>query len=420
MTAIGRALMGRPRLLVLDEPSMGLAPKVTDEIYAILVGLNRSEGLTLLVAEQNVALALRHAERCVVLETGRSVLEGPARELRAPRRHPAGLSRPGPGPAWRGHPSRHRRRLIWPWCGRAPIAPRRRAPAAWTARPCATGSIADMAGVVRRRRVDRHARIEALSGSRCRKSGRDPPDLDLGPRLIRLPVADGASRTGPVPSGAPDRTRPRGSCRRPARRHAARSYSAKAEDAPASVRSAASAAARPEYRALNNPCDDSGSMAKAASPAAIQPGPDRVSECAVWGRADAGDRAGRHLRRERREGGMVAGPRLKPVGGPDGRRRRKVRIRVEREKASPLRKARGVPPALGLGLDEGGGQLRPGRLDASLDPAADQPIGHGAAGRESGVRPARATAGIDQERCADRPGSTGMRHVQAPDNRRGA
>ncbi len=44
MTAIGRALMGRPRLLVLDEPSMGLAPKVTDEIYAILVGLNRTEG----------------------------------------------------------------------------------------------------------------------------------------------------------------------------------------------------------------------------------------------------------------------------------------------------------------------------------------------------------------------------------------
>ena len=83
MTAIGRALMGRPRLLVLDEPSMGLAPKVTDEIYAILVGLNRTEGLTLLVAEQNVALALRHAHGCVVLETGRSVLHGPARELRA-------------------------------------------------------------------------------------------------------------------------------------------------------------------------------------------------------------------------------------------------------------------------------------------------------------------------------------------------
>ncbi|MEL6060340.1 MULTISPECIES: ATP-binding cassette domain-containing protein [unclassified Methylobacterium] len=83
MAAIGRALMGRPRLLVLDEPSMGLAPRITEEIYRILVGLNRSEGLTLLVAEQNVALALRHAHRCVVLETGRSVLEGPADVLRA-------------------------------------------------------------------------------------------------------------------------------------------------------------------------------------------------------------------------------------------------------------------------------------------------------------------------------------------------
>lgn len=83
MAAIGRALMGRPRLLILDEPSMGLAPQVTEEIYRILVGLNRDEGLSLLIAEQNVALALRHAHRCVVLETGRSVLEGPARELRA-------------------------------------------------------------------------------------------------------------------------------------------------------------------------------------------------------------------------------------------------------------------------------------------------------------------------------------------------
>lgn len=83
MAAIGRALMGRPRLLVLDEPSMGLAPRVTEEIYRILLGLNGIEGLTLLVAEQNVALALRHAHRCVVLETGRSVLQGPAHALRA-------------------------------------------------------------------------------------------------------------------------------------------------------------------------------------------------------------------------------------------------------------------------------------------------------------------------------------------------
>ncbi|MFC6388176.1 ABC transporter ATP-binding protein [Methylorubrum zatmanii] len=82
MAAIGRALMGRPRLLILDEPSMGLAPKVVEDIYRILVGLNRDQGLTLLVAEQNVRLALRHAHRAVVLENGRSVLSGRAAELR--------------------------------------------------------------------------------------------------------------------------------------------------------------------------------------------------------------------------------------------------------------------------------------------------------------------------------------------------
>ncbi len=83
MTAIGRALMGRPRLLVLDEPSMGLAPKVVEEIYRVLVDLNRRQGLSLLIAEQNVALALRHAHRAVVLENGRSVREGSAASLRA-------------------------------------------------------------------------------------------------------------------------------------------------------------------------------------------------------------------------------------------------------------------------------------------------------------------------------------------------
>jgi len=83
MTAIGRALMGRPRLLVLDEPSMGLAPKITAEIYRILLDLNRRDGLALLIAEQSVTLALRHAHRAVVLENGRSVLEGGADLLRA-------------------------------------------------------------------------------------------------------------------------------------------------------------------------------------------------------------------------------------------------------------------------------------------------------------------------------------------------
>jgi branched-chain amino acid transport system ATP-binding protein len=83
MVAIGRALMGRPRLLVLDEPSMGLAPQVVAEIFRTLARLNRDEGLTILVAEQNVTVALRHADRAIVLENGRSVLSGAAADLRA-------------------------------------------------------------------------------------------------------------------------------------------------------------------------------------------------------------------------------------------------------------------------------------------------------------------------------------------------
>ncbi len=83
MVAIGRALMGRPRLLVLDEPSMGLAPKIVAEIFSTLSRLNRDAGLTLLLAEQNVTAALRHADRAVVLVNGRSVLAGTAAELRA-------------------------------------------------------------------------------------------------------------------------------------------------------------------------------------------------------------------------------------------------------------------------------------------------------------------------------------------------
>jgi branched-chain amino acid transport system ATP-binding protein len=83
MTAIGRALMSRPRLLVLDEPSMGLAPLVVAEIFERLKALNRSEGLSILVAEQNSTVALRYADRATVLENGRAVLEGSAAELRA-------------------------------------------------------------------------------------------------------------------------------------------------------------------------------------------------------------------------------------------------------------------------------------------------------------------------------------------------
>lgn len=82
MTAIGRAIMSRPRLLVLDEPSMGLAPMVVENIFETLKRLNREEGLTILVAEQNSTVALRYADEAAVLENGRAVLSGPASELR--------------------------------------------------------------------------------------------------------------------------------------------------------------------------------------------------------------------------------------------------------------------------------------------------------------------------------------------------
>jgi branched-chain amino acid transport system ATP-binding protein len=83
MTAIGRGLMSRPRLLVLDEPSMGLAPLVVREIFETLNRLNREEGLSILIAEQNSAVALKYADRATVLEHGTSVLEGRAEDLRA-------------------------------------------------------------------------------------------------------------------------------------------------------------------------------------------------------------------------------------------------------------------------------------------------------------------------------------------------
>jgi branched-chain amino acid transport system ATP-binding protein len=82
MTAIGRALMSRPKLLVLDEPSMGLAPKTVQSIFQALKELNETEGLSILVAEQNSIVALRYAHRATVLENGMIVLEGPGHDLR--------------------------------------------------------------------------------------------------------------------------------------------------------------------------------------------------------------------------------------------------------------------------------------------------------------------------------------------------
>jgi branched-chain amino acid transport system ATP-binding protein len=80
MLAMGRALMGQPRLLLLDEPSMGLAPKFVDEIFAIVADLKR-EGTTILLVEQNASAALEVADEAYVIETGRIVLQGPAAEV---------------------------------------------------------------------------------------------------------------------------------------------------------------------------------------------------------------------------------------------------------------------------------------------------------------------------------------------------
>ncbi|MBZ9606168.1 ABC transporter ATP-binding protein [Phyllobacterium chamaecytisi] len=82
MTAIGRALMSRPRLLVLDEPSMGLAPLIVQDIFKTLRRLNRETGLAILVAEQNSTVALKYADRATILENGAAVLSGAADELR--------------------------------------------------------------------------------------------------------------------------------------------------------------------------------------------------------------------------------------------------------------------------------------------------------------------------------------------------
>jgi branched-chain amino acid transport system ATP-binding protein len=82
MTVIGRALMARPRVMLLDEPSMGLAPMLIKEIFEIIRRLNREEGISILLVEQNVKLALAMAPYAYVLETGHVVMDGPADRLR--------------------------------------------------------------------------------------------------------------------------------------------------------------------------------------------------------------------------------------------------------------------------------------------------------------------------------------------------
>ena len=82
MCAIGRALMSRPKMILLDEPSMGLAPQIVEEIFVIVKNLNDQEGVSFLLAEQNTNMALRYARYGYILENGRVVLDGPAQALR--------------------------------------------------------------------------------------------------------------------------------------------------------------------------------------------------------------------------------------------------------------------------------------------------------------------------------------------------
>jgi branched-chain amino acid transport system ATP-binding protein len=83
MLAMGRALMGNPRLMLLDEPSMGLSPIITREIFALIGLINRERGISMILVEQNAHLALDHSERAYVLENGRVALTGPSQEVKA-------------------------------------------------------------------------------------------------------------------------------------------------------------------------------------------------------------------------------------------------------------------------------------------------------------------------------------------------
>ena len=98
MCAIGRALMARPKLLLLDEPSMGLAPIFVEKIFEIVEEINE-QGTPVLLVEQNALMALDTANRGYVMETGRIALEGPASELQTERARATGV----PGPRLRRH-----------------------------------------------------------------------------------------------------------------------------------------------------------------------------------------------------------------------------------------------------------------------------------------------------------------------------
>ena len=82
MTVIGRALMSRPKMILLDEPSMGLAPQLVEEIFEIVKQLNEKEGVSILLAEQNTNMALKYAHYGYILENGRVVMDGEGAHLR--------------------------------------------------------------------------------------------------------------------------------------------------------------------------------------------------------------------------------------------------------------------------------------------------------------------------------------------------
>jgi branched-chain amino acid transport system ATP-binding protein len=83
MCAIGRALMASPTMVLLDEPSMGLAPQIVEEVFEIVKDLNTKEAVTFLIAEQNTNIALRYADFGYIMESGRVVMDGVAADLRS-------------------------------------------------------------------------------------------------------------------------------------------------------------------------------------------------------------------------------------------------------------------------------------------------------------------------------------------------
>lgn len=116
MLAIGRALISDPRLILLDEPSLGLAPLIVEEIFRTVVRLKQELGKTVLIVEQNAAVALEVADHAYVMETGRIMLQGPAEQVRtdpAVQEFYLGLNEGGARRSYREtRPARRRARLL--------------------------------------------------------------------------------------------------------------------------------------------------------------------------------------------------------------------------------------------------------------------------------------------------------------------